>query len=97
MLCSCLWALYPRIVVLIFGFCTKLERFIVYSFCTPVRCSGQTVLLGFTFNRYVHCSHVVVRLLLRDLVAGKTHNYYIVGLDGCVYTIKCSTSYKTQE
>jgi len=70
--CAYSWVLY------------EVERFIVYSFCIPVPCSWQIVLLGFTFNWYVHYLHVVVGLLFRKLVARKTHSYYVVELDVCV-------------
>ena len=42
------------------------------------------MLLGFTFNSYVHCLHVVAGLLFRNLVASKTHSFYVVELDGGV-------------
>jgi len=70
--CTYSWVLYEA------------ERSIVYNFCIPVRCSWQTVLLGFTSNWYVHYLHVVVGLLFRNLVARKTRSYYVVELDGCV-------------
>jgi len=70
--CAYSWVLY------------EVERFIVYSFCIPVPCSWQIVLLGLTFNWYVHYLHVVVGLLFRKLVARKTHSYYVVELDVCV-------------
>ena len=40
--------------------------------------------MGFTFNLYVHYSHVAVGLLFRNLVARKTHSYYAAKLDGYV-------------
>ena len=41
------------------------------------------MLLGFTINWYVHYLHVLVGLLFCNLVARKTHSYYVVELDGC--------------
>jgi len=84
MLCSCLWALYPRIAALILGFCVKLSIFCIEFFCISVRYSQQTVLLVFTFNWCFLCFHVVVGLLFRNLVTRKTPNYYAVESDGCV-------------
>jgi len=46
--------------------------FYIYTvFRISFRCSLQTVLFVVTFNRYVHCFHVVVGLLFRNLVARK--------------------------
>jgi len=85
MLCSCLWALYPRIVAPILGFCMKLNDLLyiifVFQFDVVDRLCYWVSLLTGMCTSYLH---VVVGLLFRNLVARKTHSYYVVGLDGCV-------------